>query len=132
MILVLDAEDEVALWVGHKIGAVIVPPYTALGWRGENGALIAGVVFNDFNGANVEITAAADRLTRGMIVVALHYAFEQLQCRRVSLHVARGNERVRAMAKRAGFVEECIKKDFTLQGDVHSLRLLRRDNRWTA
>jgi RimJ/RimL family protein N-acetyltransferase len=122
----------VAAWVSARIGAPLLPPYTAIGFR-VNGSTVAGAVFNDYTAAgNVEVTVAADRpFTRGMIRAVSHYVFVQLGCARMSIHTRTGDTKTRNMARRAGFVQECVRMHYYGENKHAALyRMLRKECRW--
>lgn len=123
-------DAEVAAWVGEKIGSPISPPYTALGWIDDSGALSAGFVFYGYSGSNVDLAiAASGRFTRGMISAVANYVFGQIECRRATARTARKNERACSILRRIGFRQETICKHYYQDDDAVQFRLLRRDAR---
>jgi hypothetical protein len=78
-----------AKWVMSKLGRPAVKPYQALAVI-EDGRIVAGVVFNGYNGANVDITVyAPGRLSRGAIRDMFRYAFDDLQATRITARTRR-------------------------------------------
>jgi hypothetical protein len=112
--LVFNEHDRVAGWVSEKIGAVIAPPYVAIGASKDGGkTLCGGAVFNDWNNYNIEITLASDDcLTQGTIRGIYHYLFEQSKAGRVTAHTRRSNKAMRDMLPRFGFEFESIAKRY--------------------
>ena len=111
--LVFNQHDTVARWVSEKIGALISPPYVAIGATKDGKTLCGGVVFNDWNGHNIEITLASDGcLTRGTIRAVYHYLFNQSKAGRVSAHTRRSNKAMREMFPRLGFEFEGVARRY--------------------
>lgn len=89
-------------------------PCVALGVV-RDGALIGGVVFNNYNprGRDIEISAAFDtsawfrpRTLRRI----LEYPFATAECARLTLQVGRKGKPARAFAEKAGFRLEGVKR----------------------
>ncbi len=95
------SDARVIEYVNAKVGTILRPPLTALGLD-IDGEIVAGVVFNDFNGFNVEVTVAGDRkaFTRAFIRRVGQYVFEELDCLRMS--ITTGSQDVAALAIRLG------------------------------
>jgi RimJ/RimL family protein N-acetyltransferase len=91
-------------------------------------------VFNDYTGGNIEVTVATDApFTRGMIRAVSNYVFDQLGCARMSIHTRTGDTKTRNMARRAGFVQECVRMNFYGEGKHAALyRMLRKECRWLS
>jgi hypothetical protein len=131
--LITGHDDVIAEWVGDRIGAVIVPPYTAMGWIDDDGTLAVGFVFNGYiPGGNLEMAlASSGRLTRGMLRAVARYVFEDAQATRITVRTRRKNDRGCQMLKRAGFVEECVCKDYYPDDAAVQFRMLKSDaERW--
>ena len=63
MRLLLGHDVAVAEWIGGRIGAPIIPPYTALGWINGDGDLAVGFVFSNYTpGGNIDMGLAASGL----------------------------------------------------------------------
>ncbi len=108
MRLLFGHDDMVAQWVSGKIGALISPPYVAIGATRDEQTLCAGVVFNDYSGHNIEITLASEgKLTRGAIRGIYHYAFAQVGAGRVTARARRSNKVMRELLPRFGFIPDC-------------------------
>jgi len=109
---VFGRHEEVAAWVGDRIGDLISPPYVSIGAERE-GQLCAGVVFNGWNGANIDISLASDgQLTRGAIRGIYHYVFEQSKATRATAHTRRSNKVMRRMLPRLGFEFEALLRQY--------------------
>lgn len=133
MRVIVGRDLQVAAWVSERIGRLIEPPFTAIGFTGEDGRGV-GVVFNDYvPGGNIEMTVAAERpFTRGMFAVIARYVFGELGCCRLTVRTMKSNTAVCDMAKRIGFVREATLTDFFGPGEHAELfRMLRKDcKRW--
>ena len=106
MKLIYGDDERVAAWVSERIDQPIIPPYVAIGAE-RNAKLCGGAVFNNWNGANIELTLASERcLTRGTIGAIYRYVFVQSKATRVTIHTRRSNKVMRALAPRLGFVFE--------------------------
>jgi RimJ/RimL family protein N-acetyltransferase len=128
--LVLGQDARVASWVAREVDADAVPPFTAIGWE-HHGVIVAGVVFNGFTGADVEMTLAWHApLTRQAIRTISQYVFEQLGVRRVSIRTRASRRDVVDQAQRLGFKIEGHHPHLFQDDDGVSLGLLRADCRW--
>lgn len=138
MRLVVDQPEIVAQFVATGIGRTFHPPYTALGWVqmiGEHWRLVGGVVFNDYNGWNIEATIFwKGPMTRQPIVDTMRYVFEQCKCGRLTAKTARGNKRMCRILPRLGFRMETAMRHFFGPGKANNaivFRLERSDaERW--
>lgn len=113
--LVLNEPERVASWVYERIPhANDCTPYSTIGLE-EDGRIIAAVVFNSYNGFDIDVTLAAEQgrlWGRPQWVRAVFaYVFEQLPCRRCTLHVATDNEASQAVAEHLGFTREGERRD---------------------
>ena len=108
MRLITDQPEIIAQFVATGLQRTFNPPYTALGWvleQGEKWRLVGGVVFNDYNGHNMEATIYWNGpMTRQPIVETLRYVFEQCKCGRLTAKTMRGNKRMRHILPRLGFL----------------------------
>ena len=77
--------EPVARFVSDQLGFGLCPPYTALGIATDEGDIIAGVIFNNFEGADVHITVAGKGWTRAFMRAVGDYVFGQLQCERMTI-----------------------------------------------
>ncbi|GMM93120.1 GNAT family N-acetyltransferase [Qipengyuania sp. MTN3-11] len=77
------AGEGVARFVSEQVGAAICPPYSTMGlMRGDR--LVAGVVFNQFEGFDVHVTLAGRGWTKGFVEAVGEYVFRQLGCLRLT------------------------------------------------
>lgn len=121
-------DGRVAEFVGQACGAIIYPPFTAMGLE-RDGAIVAGAVFNCFTGADVAVTVAGSGFSRAFIAAVGVYVFEQLGCLRLSITTEQ--ERVIDIAKRLGAQTEGRKRNHFGQGrDGIVLGILKEDWRF--
>lgn len=114
-------------WAGERCGVCFSPPATVLGVV-KNGNPVCVVVFNDYTGENVELSVAADNmLPRRFLQLCAEYAFGQLGCLRVTVRTRASNVRVADMARRLGFKQEGVLREFYGNEDAFLFGLLRRE-----
>lgn len=69
--------------------------------------LVGGILFNDFNGSNIEWTVyAPGHLNRTAMRFSAQYAFDVCQCIRMTARTRRSNVVVKKMLRRAGWSYE--------------------------
>jgi hypothetical protein len=127
--------DAIANWVMGKLGRRAVRPYKAIGLANGDGRLIAGAVFNGYNGANVDLTIYGPGLiTRKSLRAIFHYAFDKLHATRVTARTRRKNVlHASGLLLRLGFsFETCAARYYGKgrAGDAMVYRMLREDCRW--
>ncbi|MBP2442842.1 GNAT family N-acetyltransferase [Rhizobium leguminosarum] len=88
--IVSEPREDIAAWVGQKIGVSFHPPYTALA-HVDRGRVIAGYVFNVWTEHDVEVSLAADRLSLTLMRAAFGYVVNQLGCRRATFRTRADN-----------------------------------------
>jgi len=98
------------------------------------GLLLAGALFEDFNGANVLAHVAAvpgkSWLNREFLWFSFHYAFEQLGCKRITGVVAASNQESRRFNEHLGYTLEATLKDAHPTGDLLVYCMRKEDCRW--
>lgn len=77
-------DDRVARFVAHGLGFALCPPYTCVGLERE-GEVVAGVLFNCFEGASVHVTAYGHHWTPSIMKAIGRYVYQQLGCERMTL-----------------------------------------------
>lgn len=113
--------DWVAPWVFGIAGGTWYGEGQAIGLtRGE--MLVAGVVFDHWNGSNINMTVASDGsrhwLNRDYLRRCFHYPFAQLKVRRITAVVAESNHDSRRFTEHIGFELETRLKDAHPLGDL--------------
>jgi len=99
----------------------------------QDGELIAGVVYTDFNGKN--ITAAihgigATWLNREFLWLMFYYPFEQAGAVRITATIETFNEKSHNLVRRLGFMHEATLQKAGRFGDLHVYRMFRDDCKW--
>lgn len=134
--ILVGHDDLVGPWVSYRYGGKWHSGQGAtIGLEDARFGLIAGVVYTDFNGANVNMHLAAHGsswLTREFLWICFDYPFNQLGCRRVTGIVPASNERAMKFDKHLGFELEATLKDAAPDGDVHLLCMRRDQCRWLS
>lgn len=94
----------IAGWFGRFVGKPQFGPYAALGClKGDD--LCNAAMFNDYNGANIELHMAGT-ITRPLLRGGLRYAFRGLNVQRITAKPYRSNEALIDILLRLGFVPE--------------------------
>lgn len=131
--LVFDQKERIGAWVAQKVGqGADWGSFYALGIVSGD-EVIAGVVFNNFNGANATCHIAIARHTRlvpEMITAACRYAFEYCGLKRLTGMVPSNEPKVLAFDKHLGFEEEFLMKDGAPGADMHVLVMRPDTCRW--
>lgn len=99
--IVSEPREEIAAWVGNRIGVTFHPPYTTLA-HVDRGRIIAGFVFNVWTAHDVEVSLAADRLTLTLMRSVFHYVVRQLGCRRATARTRADNIDAQTVLARLG------------------------------
>jgi RimJ/RimL family protein N-acetyltransferase len=113
-------------WVCEKAGGTWVAGRgTAIGW--DRGGLVAGVLYEDWNGANVlcHIRAEGTLANRHFLGVIFDYPFNQLGVRRITVPIASDNAPCIRMVTNMGFRLEATLKHAAPNGDLLLYRLFR-------
>ena len=131
MSLCFDA-DIVGPWVCARSGGTWVKGRgTAIG-KIQDGRLVAGVLYEDWNGANVVCHIAGDGnwATRGYLATIFDYAFSQLKVKRVTVPIKESNSKSINLVKHMGFELECCLTQATPDGDLLLFRMFKQDCRY--
>lgn len=121
-------DERVARFVGQRCGTIIYPPYTCMGTE-KDGAIINGVVFNCFTGADCHASIAGHGWTRGFLAEVGDYLFRQLRCERVTA-VTEQPEVVRLAEKLGGQVEGLLRNHFGPGRHGFIVGILKDEYRW--
>jgi RimJ/RimL family protein N-acetyltransferase len=127
-------DREVAEWVASRIpGFAISPGAVALGVSRET-RLIAGVIYERFNGVHMEVSISAAEpgwASRAVLARLFGYPFEQMGCKAISCIVPMDNLQSLNLATKLGFEPEAIVKYAAQSGaDILVLKLFRERCRW--
>lgn len=131
--LILCGHDAaVARWVGDKVGIEDFGACRAIGII-EGNEIIAGIVYNQFRNANIEMTIASTSprwCRRETLKFLFAYPFIQLGCRRVTAATEATNQPVRAFLVRLGFRHEGNLRQWFGPADAAVYGMLRSECRW--
>lgn len=101
LIIPADAQTNEAIgsWCATKLGTAVYPPYFAVGVaKSENEPLRGALVFNQFNGHQIEMTGYGPRaFTPSVVKAAARYVFDQLGCARLSAKTKKSNVKARRL-----------------------------------
>jgi len=99
-----------------------------------DGILIAGVLYDNFNGANIQMHVAAEDgkywLTKEFLHEVFFYPFEYLQCKRATAIIPSTNAASLNICKRLGFTQEAVLKEAHPEGDLIVFSLKKTDCKW--
>lgn len=129
--IVLDA-SRIGPWVCERAGGTWVAGRgTAIGQE-RNGEIISGVLYEDYNGANVicHIAGVGRWATRKFLRVIFDYPFRQLGVKRITVPVASSNEKCVRFVQHLGFTLEACLKDAHPDGDILIYRMMAHECRW--
>ena len=108
--------------------------FYAMGIEDDKGEILAGVVFNNFNGSNATAHIAVKRFTRlfpGLIEHACNYAFNQNKLNRLTGLVEADNEKALRLDWHIGFeVETTLRKAGSKGQDMIVLVMWPERCRW--
>jgi RimJ/RimL family protein N-acetyltransferase len=104
------SDERVAKFVSDKLGFGLCPPWTAMGIE-RDGSIVAGVVFNHFEGSDIHFTVAGSCWNRKFFQECGVYAFEALGCGRVTA-ITEQKKVVELLLKLGGKVEGCLRSHF--------------------
>ena len=101
----------------------------------RNGELVAGVLYDDYNGSNVWMHVAAHTgrrwLVRDYLYICFRYPFIQLDLNRVTGWVEENNKDARRFNEHLGFEKEAVLKNAGRNGqDVFLYVMHKQDCKW--
>lgn len=111
MSLIFNDKERVGDWVAARVEQTASwGSFYAMGIE-QNGELVAGIVINNFNGANATSHIAVAKPTRELPELIRHtclYAFKQCGLKRLTGMVPASKQKVLAFDKHLGFEEEFV------------------------
>jgi RimJ/RimL family protein N-acetyltransferase len=111
--LVLGHDEAVGVFAAERLGVPIVPPFTSMGIVDDNDQLVGAIIYNGYNGANIEISFyGPGALQRRFIKAAFAYPFDQLNVIRLTARTKRSNKTTCKLLPRLGFVYEATLKNY--------------------
>lgn len=120
-------------WVaGHIPGMTYQPGSAAAIGRIKDGQIVAGVLYQDFNGANVfcHIAGVGRWMNKQYLSIIFDYPFRQLKVRRITVCVASSNTASRRFVEHLGFTLEAILHDAHPDGDLRIYKMTADECRW--
>lgn len=122
--LVFDQKDRIGAWVAERVGqGADWGSFYAIGIaNGEE--ILAGVVINNYNGANATCHIAIARQTKLLISLLEHvcnYAFNHCHLKRLTGMVPTNEPHIIEFDKHLGFEEEFVMKDGAPGADMQIL-----------
>jgi len=127
-----DAEI-VGPWVSKETGGTWTPYRgQAIGKISANGELQAGVIYEDFNGANVVCHIAIKNgiVDRQFLALIFDYPFIQLNARRITAPISETNKKSINLVTKMGFVLESRLDQATLDSDLLIYRMFKHECRY--
>lgn len=121
-------DDRVTRFVGERVGQIIVPPFTSMGIERQD-EIVAGVVFNHFEGFDVHATVAGQGFTKGFLSDVGQYVFGQLKCLRITV-ITEQPKVVRIAERLGGRVEGLLRNHFGEGRDGFLIGILKQDYRF--
>ena len=125
--------DPARVWAFCKqyIPIPVVSGMKGLGLE-RDGELIAGVVYEGYNGTNVWMHVAAvpgaKWMTKEYLQYCFYYPFEELGCKRISGYVEASNEVARRFDEHLGFKQEAVLRGAATDGGDVILYVMRRED----
>lgn len=133
--VIYGADRQVSEWVQARIdGFDVSPKARALGVMRKDG-LVAGVVYENYNGVHIEAAIAADGgrtwASRDTLGKLFSYPFVHLGCRAISVSVPSSNPKSLNLATKLGFEPEAMVKYAAHDGStLVVLKMFRETCRW--
>lgn len=78
------SDERVAQFVSHRLGVGLCPPYSTIGIE-RNGRIVAGAVFNQFEGPDVAVSIAGTGWSREFMRQVGRYVYDTLGCERMTV-----------------------------------------------
>lgn len=116
-------------WVCEKAGGTWIKGNgTTIGWL-KDGKLVAGVIYEQFNGANVvcHIRGESGWANRKYLATIFDYPFNQLKVKRITVPVNDDNEASKKLVIHMGFKLECTLAQATPSGNMLLYRMFREE-----
>lgn len=134
MSMILFNDPRVVHFVAQSVGSTDCSATASIGVE-EGGKVVAGVVYDNFNGANIFIhftVAQGYQICRGFLRLVFGYAFDCLKAKRITGAFSSANEKVRRFGERLGFQFETLLKDAAPDGDLMFYTLRREQCRFVG
>lgn len=103
-------DERVARFVSERLNFALCPPYTCVGIE-KGGEIVAGVLFNFFEGKDIHFSVAGKGWTKAFLSAVGDYVFGALGCERATL-ITEQPAVVTLGLKLGGQVEGCLRNHF--------------------
>jgi RimJ/RimL family protein N-acetyltransferase len=129
--IVWDQPERVGRWVCERTNGTYDPCSQAIGLE-RDGSLIAGVLFDHYNGRSIAMHVAGEGnwLNRSFLRACFGYVFRQLRVNKVIGLVDSGNESARRFDEHLGFRLEATITGAGMTGDLLIYTMTADDCRW--
>lgn len=120
-------------WVAKQTGGEFSGLGATFGYV-RNGELQAGILYDNYNGANIHVAVAAvpggKWMTKEFLRVAFDYPFRQLNVRRITALIAESNAPSIRFTEHMGFTREATLVDAHPTGNLLIYAMRKEDCRW--
>src|SRR5690625_3684921 len=126
--------DIIGPWVAERVGIKRYIPGTASAiGRIKDGRIVAGDLYQDYNGANVSAHIAGEGqnwLNKKFLSIIFDYPFNQLKVNRITGYVVSTNKAAQNLDEKLGFKREAILRDAHPDGDLIIYAMHKDECRW--
>jgi hypothetical protein len=121
-------------WVYERTGGTWIPQRgTAIGLIDINGKLKAGVIYEDYNGANIVCHIAIDGvMSKKYLAMIFDYPFNQLNVKRITVPIEATNLSSINLVTKMGFILESRLEQATLDSDLLIFRMFKNECRFLS
>lgn len=123
--LVFEQKDRIGQWVADQVEQTAPwGSFYAMGAENDHGEIVAGIVLNNYNGANATAhiaIAKPGKYLHALLREFCNYAFVQCGLKRLTGMVPLSMPKVIAFDKKLGWEEEFVMKDGAPDGDMQVL-----------
>ncbi len=132
--LIFGADRQVADFVENQLGQDVSfsKDFSAIGVGNEQG-LVAGVVYNNFEGRDIQSSIASTSpnwASRGVLYAIFAYPFLQLKCARLSALTRSQNVKSNIFLRKAGFRQEGLLRNWYEDDDAIVYGMLKNECIW--
>lgn len=125
-----DQNRSFAEWTAKQLGVSFSEPFLCMAIVDGRSSMIGGVVLNNFDGHNIDLSGAGEGAFTPSIVRSLaSHVFKELGCSRVTLKTRRSNKTARKLLGRHFKFEATLKHGFGTE-DAFQFRMCRDECPW--
>jgi RimJ/RimL family protein N-acetyltransferase len=127
--LIRNASKEVLEWASHQMGCSFTEPMCrGFGITDRHGALIGAAIWSSYQHKNVELSCVgAGAFRAGACRELARFAFDELECERISFTVRASDEYTLKVAMKFGWRVEGRKRRYFADCDAIILGMLRSE-----